>query len=257
MDRRLSQLTLHTTLVSLADLVMPRVCIVCGTGLMPSEKHLCCNCSNDLPLTRFENMERNPMADRYNERIEENRTTSEPYQRACALFYYDTESGYGNITQALKYHRNISTGKYFSSQLGRILATSPLFKDADLVIPVPLHWTRRLSRGYNQAEIIAAQIAKEFQKAGGHAIVEKRLLFRPRKTGTQTKLKGEEKAGNVRGAFLVDKNKAANLTGLRHIMVVDDVFTSGNTLNECHKTLRSVFGPEVRISAISLGFTGD
>ncbi|MBO4469505.1 MAG: hypothetical protein J5740_03865, partial [Bacteroidales bacterium] len=230
MDKRVLTLNFKDTLSALSDLMMPRVCLVCGRELTLREKHLCLPCSLDLPLTRFESLEHNPMADKYNARIGtpntplvnemppddglvqekpfwctkcttekvsytkgapgvpnalpgdgdsathdligglETRSEDyprngwngyEPYQRATALLHYWHESGYANIPQALKYGRNFEAGRYFGSMLGKRLRSSPLFADVDLVVPVPLHWTRHLRRGYNQAEILARAIARE------------------------------------------------------------------------------------------------
>lgn len=266
MDNRLLKLNFKTSLSALADLLMPRVCLVCGRPLTLRERFLCLPCSMDLPLTRFERWEHNPMADKYNQAI-----SYEPYQRAAALFYYRAESGYSGIPQALKYRRDFAAGRHFAAMLGRRLAGSPLFTDVDLVVPVPLHWTRRLRRGYNQAEIIASEVARELGAArgagagragGGDEAVafEPRLLRRSRRTKTQTRLSGEDKQRNVAGAFAVRRGIAKKWrekkNSPRHILLVDDVFTTGSTLAACHAALRTAFGPEVRISVATLAFAG-
>lgn len=374
MDDRILKLNFKDTLSALSDLMMPRVCLVCGLELTLREKHLCLPCSLDLPLTRFESWEHNPMANKYNERISSSnaplvnqihekdnfKDLYEPYQRATALLHYWHESEYANIPQALKYGRNLEAGRYFGSMLGKRLRSSPLFADVDLVVPVPLHWTRHLRRGYNQAEILARAIARELSASGpesapacpgshcpahrdgdapsGFALREvvlaPRLLRRVRRTSTQTRKNLEEKTRNVSGAFAVRKsafkkllpnpsngnssesspkslfeppsesrhgvhtlsdssegmckkgqkrtyprsftggyaqrekedgqssgdNQGKNINvaarGIHHILLVDDVFTTGSTLTECHNALRKVFGPDVRISLATLSFAG-
>ena len=252
MDPRLTGLDLKTSLSALLDLVLPRVCVVCGRTLLPQERHICLNCLADLPETHFATLGRNPMADKFNARTSGDRY--EPYAFAAALFHYSADSGYSRITQALKYHRDFGAGKYFASMLGRRLTESPLFADVGLVAPVPLHWTRRWSRGYNQAEVIARELAKALC-----APCRTDLLHRCRRTMSQTRLSGEEKSANVAGAFRTTK-KAASLAaedgGIGHILLVDDVFTSGATLAECHKALRGAFGPATRISVATLGYAG-
>ena len=177
MDNRLLKLRLKDALSALADLLMPRVCLACGRTLTLRERYLCLPCSMDLPLTRFELWEHNPMADRYNAAIgkaedhpeeAEGATVYEPYQRAAALIYYRAESGYSEIPQSLKYRRNFAAGRHFAAMLGRRLAGTPLFGDVDMVVPVPLHWTRRLRRGYNQAEVIAREVARALGAARGY-----------------------------------------------------------------------------------------
>ena len=282
MDNRLLKLDFKTSLSALADLLMPRVCLSCGRALTLRERFLCLPCSMDLPLTRFEIWEHNPMADKYNDmcnRCPENSDTSgenrgilklmsvfsghqsqegdlyEPYQRAAALIYYRAESGYSAIPRALKYRRDFAAGRHFADMLGRRLAGSPLFEDVDLVVPVPLHWMRRLRRGYNQAAVIAREVAREISAA-----FEPRLLRRTRLTKTQTRLGTEAKRLNVAGAFAVRRGIAKKWrekkNSPRHILLVDDVFTSGSTLATCHAALRTVFGPEVRISVATLAFAG-
>ena len=203
------------------------------------------------------------MADKYNDMC--NRDQYEPYQRAAALIYYRAESGYSAIPRALKYRGNFAAGRHFASMLGKRLAESPLFADVDLVVPVPLHWMRRLRRGYNQAEVIAREVARELEAArggdGASAVAfEPRLLRRTRFTKTQTRLGAEAKRLNVAGAFAVRRGIAKKWreekNSPRHILLVDDVFTSGSTLATCHAALRTVFGPEVRIRVATLAFAG-
>ena len=249
MDPRLTGLDLKTSLSAIADLVLPRVCTVCGRPLLLQEKHICLGCLADLPETHFCTLSHNPMADKFNAVIAED--DYEPYAYAAALYYYSSDNGYCNISRALKYRRDFAAGRYFSGMLGRRLADSPLFADVDLVVPVPLHWTRRWKRGYNQAEIIALEVASALG-----AECRPRLLCRTRRTSTQTRLSGEEKRSNVRGAFAVRAVAAGELAP-RHILLTDDVFTSGSTLAACHKALRGSFGPEgTRISVATLGFVG-
>ncbi len=256
MDPRLTGLDLKTSLSALADLVLPRVCVVCGSPLLLQEKHICLSCLSDLPGTRFASQSHNPMADKFNSAISTSsvirreEVVYEPYAYAAALFYYSADNGYSNIPRALKYRRNFAVGKYFASMLGEQLSGSPLFADVDMVVPVPLHWIRRWRRGYNQAELIAVQVARSLKAecAAG-------LLHRVRRTGTQTRLSGEDKRKNVSGAFAVCRNLPPQAP--RHILLVDDVFTSGSTLAACYAALRSVYDYGIRISAATLGFVGE
>ena len=252
MDPRLTGLDLKTSLSALLDLVLPRVCVVCERTLLPQERHICLNCLADLPETHFATLGRNPMADKFNARIAGDRY--EPYAFAAALFYYSADSGYSRITQALKYHRDFGAGKFFARMLGKRLGESGLFDDVDLIVPVPLHWTRQWTRGYNQAEVIARELAATLS-----APCRTDLLCRCRRTATQTRLGGEEKSANVAGAFRATKKAASLATGdgISHILLVDDVFTSGATLGECHKALRETFGSSTRISAVTLAYAGE
>ena len=233
---------------AMMDMLLPRTCIVCGRKLNIHEKHLCLHCASDLPLTRFGLMSHNPMADKFNEAIQkglENSWRQEAYAFASALFFYKDESGYRHIPHQIKYQGNISAGRYFGRMLGRELLSAEWISDVDMIIPVPLHWKRRWSRGYNQAEIIAEGVASEL----GVAMCAE-ILKRVRRTRTQTKLEVTEKAANVAGAFKV----VAEAPNLKHILLVDDVFTTGSTLHSCFLALREVYPHPVRISVATLGF---
>ena len=247
MDRRILKLDLKTSLRCIADLVMPRVCVVCGRDLIPQERDICLPCLEELPRARFFSLSRNPMADKLNARIDDSR-----YCYATALFLYNSTSPYRNIPQELKYRRNFSAGRRFSSILGKELAGSGLFRDVDLVIPVPLSRIRKWKRGYNQAEIIAREVASAL-----NATLDCKSLRRIRNTDTQTRLSVQDKQKNVKGAFKAVRQPSTGRREFKHILIVDDVFTTGSTAAECHKALREVFGTQTRISMATLAFVSD
>ena len=236
---------------ALLDLFFPRKCIVCGKKLNVSEEHLCLYCFSDLPLTRFWTLSHNPMSDAFNAVLQKEIRDGGPrehYAYAAALFFYDPEADYRRIPYQIKYHGNTSAGKYFGSMLGKKLSEAEWLSDVDMVIPVPLHWKRRWSRGYNQAEIIAEALAGEMGVP-----IRTDVLKRVRYTQTQTKLEVEAKSQNVSGAF-----RAVVLPqNVRHILIVDDVFTTGSTVGECFQALRAVLPSSVRISVATLGFVGE
>ena len=253
-----------------ADMILPRVCVVCGRRLLLQEKHICLGCAADMPFTRFETMSHNPMADRFNEVIQRHIVADdvsngvpqshERYAYASALFLYKEDSGYKRIPYQIKYHGNLAVGRHFGRMLGRRLSGSDIFRDVDMVIPVPLHRLRRWKRGYNQAEVIASEVTSVLG-----APLRTDILVRKRRTQTQTQLSIAEKAANVAGAFEVSDG-AKSLYGVgsydnsslptwpKHILLIDDVFTTGSTVGACFAALRSVFPPSVRISVATLAF---
>lgn len=235
-----------------ADLILPRKCIVCGKILLSEEKHLCLECLADMPMTFFWTMSHNPMADRFNEIIQnimEEMTDNERYAYAAALFFYHDEADYRLIPYQIKYHGNQSAGRFFGRMLGKRLAVSSLFQDVDAIVPIPLHWTRKWERGYNQAEVIASGVSESMGKP-----LRCDIIKRIRRTVTQTRMSIEDKKANVSGAFTVSERVATEQ--YRHILLIDDVFTTGSTSGACFQALRESFPKEVRISVATLGFVG-
>ena len=261
------------SLTAVLDLLIPRRCIVCERALVSSEKHLCRECLDDIPHTYYWLRKFNPMADKFNALIQEElermsldgtHPYHEEYAYATALFFYRADSDYSHISQQLKYHSNIPAGKFFGQQLGARLARAEHLADVAAVIPIPLHWTRKWSRGYNQAEVIAREVATALG-----VDLRTDILERCRRTRTQTKLSIEGKAANVQGAFRVrpdiiqcsgsgkKKADAPAILDLKHLLIIDDIFTTGSTALACYSALRDTFPPSVRISIATLGFVGE
>lgn len=237
---------------ALVDFILPRTCLVCGRRLGLREEFLCLHCLADMPLTRNWERPHNAMADQYNALIERLRGDDEQefYAYGTALLYYHAENPYKVIPQALKYHGNVEAGRHFGAMLGRMMAGCEHWRSVDTVIPVPLHRRRKWQRGYNQAEVLAREIASALG-----ATLRTDVLVRPHRTPSQTRLSAEDRLRNVSGAFEV---KLPGTKGLRtpfeprHILLVDDTFTTGATLAACHRALRAALGPSVRISIATL-----
>ena len=229
----------------MADIIMPRQCLVCGRRLSLAERHLCIWCASDLPLTYYWENAHNTMANKFNGVLERFRGDGEAmaYTYAAALLFYHGDNPYKEIPRAVKYHYNLAAGRFFGSLLGRKMASAPEFGDVDAVIPVPLHWLRKRRRGYNQAEVIAAAIARDLG-----APLYPKALGRLRRTGTQTRLDAASRLANVKGVFRVRHLPS----GIHHVLLVDDTFTTGATLAACYLALRPALGPDVRISVATL-----
>lgn len=187
------------------------------------------------------------MADRLNEKL-----TEGPYAYATSLFHYIGD--YAGISKSLKFHRNFESGKYFARLLADSIRQSEHLSDIDMVTCVPLHWTRRISRGYNQAEIIARVVAESI------GVSYAGLLLRSKRTNRQARIGGENevqsRADNVKDAFRTTHNIERKIKGKRHILVIDDVFTSGATLSECVKTLKKGANEQLRVSVAAIAYAG-
>ena len=225
----------------LGDLLLPRNCLVCGRRLGSREDHLCIHCAADIPFTYDWLRVHNPTSDRFNAIVTlKHPDTYTPYVQAAALMYYSGD--YQAIPKALKYHANLAAGRDFARMLGKRLAESPAWADVDLVVPVPLHWTRRWKRGYNQAEVIARELAACL---GARCAPD--LLRRSGRTRTQTHLDAEGRLRNVSSAFRLCRSLPA-----RHLLLVDDTLTTGATLCACRDVLLSSPTPPAKLSVAAL-----
>ena len=294
------------SILAMGDLLMPRACLVCGCRLGLRERHLCLACAADVPYTRYWLQPHNPLADRFNAVLERHRGT-EPmdYAYATALMHY--KGGYRAIPRALKYHADLAAGRHYGALLGRRLASAPHLADIDLVIPVPLHWTRLHSRGYNQSAILAHALVSvpwtdlspvcrtdlpPAPRTDLFPVCRTDLLVRSRRTKTQTRLTVEQKAQNVASAFHVPErfslwarlvsrlvrlvrpfgpkrfqgvsidalqnvsmdapdSPAEVLASARHILLVDDTFTTGATLYACYVALRPFTTARISIATLA------
>jgi len=241
---------------AIADLAVPRICVCCGRTLALHEEHICSDCLADLPRCRFGKLRLNPMSEALNALLQRvDGDSYRPFSYALALFFY--RGNYRRITQALKYKRNFKAGSWAAGLLAEELRKSPFFQDVDLIVPVPLHWWRRWQRGYNQAGLIAAVLADELGIP-----IAKGLLSRRRATRSQTRLSKEGRYANVRTAFQVNRNKLQKFmseNGIHHLLLLDDVFTTGATLAACSQALSGTIGTlspgqegKVRISVATL-----
>lgn len=226
-------------LKSLANLIWPEKCALCGNFLEEGETCLCSKCLCDLPRTWFWSWSPNP--------AERRLWHLTGITSAACLYFYRNQSPYNILVQRVKYQGDRKLGAYLGRMLGECLAASGRFASIQAVVCIPLHPLRKWRRGYNQAEVEARGIAL----AMGVPMIPD-LLRRRRYTRTQTKLKGSAKARNVAGAFTLNEKCARSLNerGICHILLVDDVLTSGSTIAEATASLM----PEFIISVATLAF---
>ncbi len=225
-------------LTKVLDFISPRQCVVCGARLSATERSVCTVCMLHLPRTGFHlTPSDNPMAQLF--------WHLAPVHRAAALFYYEPHSAIARLVYQLKYGHRPDIGQ----DMGRVMAVDMLpsryFDDVDLLVPVPLAGKRLHQRGYNQSHQLALGISQVT-----HLPVDTRLLTRRRFQQSQTQLNRQERQSNVADTFEVHDGE--QLTGL-HVLLVDDVCTTGATLIACANALSVV--PRLRISVLTLGFT--
>jgi len=223
-----------TYLQDFINLLFPNICEACGTSLYKNESTICTRCLYHLPKTNFHTHAENPVETLFWGRIE--------IQLATAFFFYAKESLLQKLIHKLKYQGKKEIGYELGMFLGGTLKNSD-FILVDLIIPIPLHYKKEKKRGYNQSEYIAAGIAKTMNKPIKSNIVERHLA-----SSSQTSKSRYERWKNVENVFKV-KNGAA-LKG-NHVLLVDDVLTTGATIEACAKEILGV--PETKVSVAVLG----
>lgn len=221
-------------------MLAPRACAICGCRLATEEEIICAACDVHLPRTGYANCpERNEMARLFWLRL--------PIERAAALFYYHAHSKVAGVIYDLKYHDRPQTGERLGIMAAREMEANGFFEGMELIIPVPLARERLKERGYNQSEWIAKGISEETGIPMATHVVE-----RTRFEGSQTRLARQERMRNVEDAFRLRRPDA--IAG-KHILLVDDVCTTGATLTACGKQL--ALADDVRISILTLARAQD
>ncbi len=227
--------TIKQWLGAAADVVLPRVCPVCGQALDGDERWLCRKCLADLPRTRYEDVDFNTMEQHFAGKV--------PIERATAYFFYEKDAPYASILHDIKYHSTPRMGQWLTARAVHDMAASHFFDSIDVVTAVPLHRSKLAHRGYNQSEYLARGIAGELNIP----FVETLKAIRPH--STQTHKGALERWQNIQDNYALNHKNADQLAG-KHILLVDDVITTGSTLTVCASLLKSI--PGVTVSLFTL-----
>lgn len=195
------------------SLFFPPVCVVCGSLLVRQESIICLECLTELPRTKYHELEDNPVEKLFWGRVN--------VEHAAAFFRYVKGSAYHSILHQLKYQGKKEIGIWMGEAYGYELLDSP-FQQADVIIPVPLHPSKQKRRGYNQSEMIALGISKILKIP-----MDTSLIIRKVDSDTQTKKNRLERWENVSEIFELTN---PGLLKDKHIVLVDDVITTGATL---------------------------
>ena len=232
-------MTFNEWLHHLLNLFYPRVCAACGEPLLKDEETVCLKCRYLLPRTGYELNPDNPLAQVFYGRVR--------FHAVTACFFFAKSGKVQHLIHELKYKGNKEAGIFLGQQLGETLKEAPLFQGIDYLIPVPLHPKREKQRGYNQSLMIAQGISE----VTGISIGDK-YLVRAVHTATQTKKSAEERFKNVKDSFEV--RFPEELEG-KHVLLIDDVLTTGATLEACAHQLESI--PGITISAATAACAGN
>jgi len=218
------------------SLIYPHTCEGCNTDNLGNDKLLCWKCTNELPLTHFEKHRNNLTEDLFTGRI--------PLQMASSFLFFGKESLAQHLIYQVKYKGNKELGVVLGQMMGQALKNAGWQGDIDLIVPLPLNKKKETTRGFNQAELLARGIGEILEKP-----VEPVAVVRTKFTQTQTRKSREQRWENVAEVF--DLTESHNLDN-KHVLLVDDVVTTGATLEACGQILLKT--PGLKLSIATLAF---
>lgn len=217
-------------------LIYPRNCVACSNSLYKHEEQICNYCYLNLPKTNFHKGHQNPVATLFYGRIN--------LELASAFYLFQKKGSIQKVLHAVKYKNNkdlaVLVGKWYAEDLKE----HESIKQAEFIIPVPLHAKKLKQRGYNQSEEFANGLAKELG-----VLVNTTVLKRNEFTSTQTKKSKYERWENVEDVFEIQEPERLKN---KHIILVDDVITTGATIEACCQTLQQIEG--VKISVLCMAY---
>lgn len=198
-------------------LIYPRTCAACGNSLYRHEEILCSNCLIHLPKTFYHKDNANPLFHLFWGKI--------PIEMISSFYFYNKGNKVQHLVHQLKYKNRPEIGIYLGKRYGHYLKNAAKFKEVDVIIPVPLHYSKLKKRGYNQAEKFAMGLSESMKIP-----YDVESFIRTTATETQTRKTKQERWENVKNKFEV--TNPIQITG-KHILLVDDVITTGSTLEAC------------------------
>ncbi len=224
---------LTTAFADLLGVLSPRYCPVCGRRLAASETALCGACLASLPYMHLRCFSDNEVVRQLLALL--------PLHYAYSHIIYGKGAGADALLAAIKYHHRPDLARLMGRFMGAELVEAGFFCDIDGIVPVPLHWRKRLLRGYNQSQ----QLALGLGEASGIPVCT-RVVMRKVDNPSQTRVSGDAgRRENVEGIF------RGRATHLKHILLVDDVLTTGATIVSCARAITEC-NPEVKFSVVTL-----
>lgn len=229
----------HTLLVkdwlhSFLSLLFPHCCVACGNPLVRGEECICTLCNMNLPRTNYHLRKDNPVEQVFWGKI--------PLEHATSFFFYRKGSDFRQILHQLKYGGQKEVGAIMGRYIASELLASGFFQGIDCIIPIPLHKQKQRMRGYNQSEWIARGIS-----VVTGIPINTEAVIRQKNTETQTRKSVFGRWENVEGIFEL---RSADALAGKHILIVDDVLTTGATTVACASCLMEIEG--IRMSVLTL-----
>lgn len=221
---------------NIVSVFFPELCLACKQRLNGPLKTICAKCRHELPLTKHHLYQENPV-----KRIFHGRTN---VQNATALLLFQKKGIVQQLIHHLKYKGHQEIGAFFGDWMGIELANTPEFNEIDLVVPVPLHKTRLRKRGYNQVTEFAKSLSEALKVPLNETDFTRRVP-----TSKSVFKKRMDRWKNLQDAFEIGPN---HLLANKHILLVDDVVTTGATLEACANVLLKIPGTRISIATLAI-----
>lgn len=236
----MSRLFLSSGIEGILSLFFPQQCAACHSSLLTGEKLICLHCQIQLPQTNLHQMRDNQLMELFAGRL--------PLTKATAFLYFTQTGMVQRLLHELKYKDNQALGVFLGNLFGQCLMENNWMEEIDAVVPVPLHRRKQHERGYNQTELLAGGLGE----ATGKPCLP-RLVKRIKYTASQTKKSRLARWENVRDVFSIQEPPAP---GMKHLLLIDDVLTTGATLEACGLAIMKQY-PELQLSVATLAWARD
>lgn len=220
---------------SLLNLLYPELCLTCRQPLLKYEKHICLLCESKLPFTGFHLQRQNPLEKTFWGRL--------PFEAAFAMLYFNNKGLAQKLLHQLKYDGNKELGAHLGLMYAQHLKTADTIKNLAGVVAVPLHLSKLRQRGYNQSEWFANGLCEGLDIPNLSSAIVRQVA-----TETQTKKNRLERWQNVSAIFSVTNPE---LIANKHVLLVDDVITTGATLEACANSLLQVSGVKISLASVA------
>lgn len=222
--------------INLLNLFFPKVCLGCNGYLGDNESYVCTSCRHQLPLTNFHLDNNDAVKNVLYGRLK--------LENATALLHFSKKGIVQQLMHNLKYRGHQDVGLFLGKWLGEELKTIEAYKDIDVVIPVPLHRSKLRRRGYNQVTKFGREIAKALDIEFNGTILQKRMA-----TKTQVFKDRLLRTSGNSATFTISENQT--LKG-KHILLVDDIVTTGATIESCANALLTIEGVKISVATIAI-----
>jgi len=220
----------------LLSLFYPKLCQSCGKSLFYKEEIICLQCKLHLPETGFHLEKDNALEQFFWGRV--------PFERASAFLYFVKKGNVQHLIHRLKYKGKEEIGIYLGKLYGKKLIQSEDFRSIDFIVPVPLHLSKLKLRGYNQSELFANGLSESM-----NVPVNTTILIRQKASETQTRKSRFKRWENVKEIFTIENGEVFEN---KHLLLVDDVITTGATLESCAGILLKISGVKVSVASIAV-----